>query len=73
MPEATRPLLRQIEAMQVANAANANAWAAAERSLHDRLSAAEAHAAACGVCSLLIWSAIPCLSSISSANVPMCM
>ncbi len=48
LPEATRPLLRQIEAMQAANAANAQAWAAAERSLHDRLSAAEAHAAACG-------------------------
>ena len=48
LPEATRPLLRQIEAMQAANAANAQAWAAAERSLHDRLSAAEAHAAASG-------------------------
>lgn len=46
LPEATRPLLRQIEAMQAANAANAAAWAAAERSLHDRLSSAEAHAAA---------------------------
>ncbi|BDA43326.1 TATA element modulatory factor at C-terminar half [Coccomyxa sp. Obi] len=46
LPEATRPLLRQIEAMQAANAANAQAWAAAERTLHDRLSAAEAHAAA---------------------------
>lgn len=48
LPEATRPLLRQIEAMQAANAANAQAWAAAERTLHDRLSAAEAHAAASG-------------------------
>ncbi len=48
LPEATRPLLRQIEAMQAANAANAQAWAAAERTLHDRLSTAEAHAAASG-------------------------
>ena len=52
MPEATRPLLRQIEAMQAAAAAHSQAWAAAERSLHDRLSAAEAQAAASGVVTL---------------------
>ena len=49
MPEATRPLLRQIEAMQAAATAHSQAWAAAERSLNDRLSAAEAQAAASGV------------------------
>jgi hypothetical protein len=48
LPEATRPLLRQIEAMQAAAGAHAQAWAAAERSLQERLSAAEAHAAAAG-------------------------
>jgi hypothetical protein len=48
LPEATRPLLRQIEAMQASSAAHAQAWAAAERSLQERLSAAEAHAAAAG-------------------------
>ena len=48
LPDATRPLLRQIEAMQAAAAAHAQAWVAAERSLHNRLSAAEAVAAASG-------------------------
>lgn len=48
LPEATQPLLRQIEAMQAAAAAHSDAWAAAERSLHERLSAAEAQAAASG-------------------------
>ena len=48
LPEATLPLLRQIEAMQAAAAAHSQAWAAAERSLHNRLSAAEAVAAASG-------------------------
>ena len=52
MPEATRPLLRQIEAMQAFAAAHSQAWAAAERSLNERLSAAEAQAAASGVTAL---------------------
>lgn len=50
LPEATRPLLRQIEAMQASQAAHSQAWAAAEHSLHERLSSAEAQAAVSGVC-----------------------
>lgn len=53
LPEATRPLLRQIEAMQASAAANAQAWATVEHSLEERLSAAEARAAASG------WPGIP--------------
>ncbi|KAK9829150.1 hypothetical protein WJX72_004204 [[Myrmecia] bisecta] len=45
LPEATRPLLRQIEAMQSAAAAQQEAWAGAERSLSERVDAAEARAA----------------------------
>lgn len=41
LPEATAPLLRQLEAMQEAAASQAAAWAAAERSLQERLAAAE--------------------------------
>lgn len=48
LPEATRPLLRQIEAMQASAAANSQAWATVEHSLEERLSAAEARAAASG-------------------------
>ncbi|CAH9052749.1 unnamed protein product [Cuscuta europaea] len=45
VPESTRPLLRQIEAMQETNARKAEAWAAVERSLSSRLQEAEAKAA----------------------------
>ncbi|GIL51684.1 hypothetical protein Vafri_7615 [Volvox africanus] len=48
MPEATRPLLRQIEAMQSAMEAQAEAWAGAESSLHSRVTDAEGRAAAAG-------------------------
>lgn len=45
MPEATRPLLRQIEAMQATADAQADAWAAAERTLNARITDAESRAA----------------------------
>ncbi|CAI8583936.1 unnamed protein product [Vicia faba] len=41
VPESTRPLLRQIEAMQETNARRAEAWGAVERSLNSRLQEAE--------------------------------
>ncbi|KAI3521595.1 hypothetical protein L1887_11066 [Cichorium endivia] len=46
VPESTRPLLRQIEAMQETTAKKAEAWTAVERSLNIRLQDAEAKAAA---------------------------
>ncbi|CAK9161500.1 unnamed protein product [Ilex paraguariensis] len=46
VPESTRPLLRQIEAMQETTARRAEAWAAVERSLNTRLQEAESKAAA---------------------------
>ncbi|KAH9665937.1 Golgin candidate 5 [Citrus sinensis] len=46
VPESTRPLLRQIEAIQETTARRAEAWAAVERSLNLRLQEAEAKAAA---------------------------
>ncbi|KAK1314880.1 Golgin candidate 5 [Acorus calamus] len=46
VPESTRPLLRQIEAMQETIARRAEAWAGVERSLNSRLQEAEAKAAA---------------------------
>ncbi|KAL2928488.1 Golgin candidate 5 [Bienertia sinuspersici] len=46
LPESTRPLLRQIEAMQETSAQKAEAWAAVERTLQSRLQEAEAKAAA---------------------------
>ncbi|KAG5537712.1 hypothetical protein RHGRI_024984 [Rhododendron griersonianum] len=46
VPESTRPLLRQIEAMQETTARRAEAWAAVERSLTSRLQEAEGKAAA---------------------------
>ncbi|KAK1422474.1 hypothetical protein QVD17_25615 [Tagetes erecta] len=46
VPESTRPLLRQIEAMQEATASKAEAWDAMERSLNIQLQDAEAKAAA---------------------------
>ncbi|XVE52075.1 hypothetical protein DITRI_Ditri02bG0091900 [Diplodiscus trichospermus] len=46
VPESTRPLLRQIEAMQETNSRRAEAWSAVERSLNSRLQEAEAKAAA---------------------------
>ncbi|PON88412.1 TATA element modulatory factor 1 DNA binding [Trema orientale] len=46
VPDSTRPLLRQIEAMQDTNARRAEAWAAVERNLNSRLQEAEAKAAA---------------------------
>ncbi|XP_076921572.1 golgin candidate 5-like [Bidens hawaiensis] len=46
VPDSTRPLLRQIEAMQETNARRAEAWNAVERSLNSRLQEAEAKAAA---------------------------
>ncbi|KAK7271924.1 hypothetical protein RJT34_28198 [Clitoria ternatea] len=45
VPESTRPLLRQIEAMQETNARRAEAWAAVESTLNSRLQEAEAKAA----------------------------
>ncbi|XP_038713716.1 golgin candidate 5 [Tripterygium wilfordii] len=45
VPESTRPLLRQIEAMQETTTRRAEAWAAVERSLNSRLQEAEAKAA----------------------------
>ncbi|XP_051119303.1 golgin candidate 5-like isoform X2 [Andrographis paniculata] len=46
VPESTRPLLRQIEAMQETASRRAEGWAAVERSLNSRLQEAEARAAA---------------------------
>ncbi|KAG8086397.1 hypothetical protein GUJ93_ZPchr0010g10717 [Zizania palustris] len=46
VPESTRPLLRQIEAMQETAAQRAEAWAGVERTLNSRLQEAEAKAAA---------------------------
>ncbi|KAI4387014.1 hypothetical protein MLD38_004881 [Melastoma candidum] len=46
VPESTRPLLRQIEAIQEAASRKAEAWAAVERSLNSRLQEAEAKSAA---------------------------
>lgn len=46
VPESTRPLLRQIEAMQETAARRAEAWTAVERSLTSRLQEAEGKAAA---------------------------
>ncbi|KAL8043242.1 hypothetical protein ABFX02_09G106800 [Erythranthe guttata] len=46
VPDSTRPLLRQIEAMQETAARRAEAWTAVERSLNSRLQGAEAKAAA---------------------------
>ncbi|KAK6914874.1 TATA element modulatory factor 1 DNA binding [Dillenia turbinata] len=46
VPESTRPLLKQIEAMQETTARKAEAWAAVERLLNSRLQEAEAKAAA---------------------------
>ncbi|EOA33288.1 hypothetical protein CARUB_v10019736mg [Capsella rubella] len=45
VPESTRPLLRQIEAMQETTARRAEAWAAVERTLNARLQEAETKAA----------------------------
>ncbi|PWA72335.1 golgin candidate 5 [Artemisia annua] len=46
VPDSTRPLLRQIEAMQETTARRAEAWTAVERSLTSRLQEAEAKCAA---------------------------
>lgn len=46
LPESTRPLLRQIEAMQETSARKAEAWGAVERTLQSRLQESEAKAAA---------------------------
>ncbi|XP_078429014.1 golgin Putative 5 [Wolffia australiana] len=46
VPDSTRPLLRQIEAMQEAAARKAEAWDGVEKNLNARLEAAEARAAA---------------------------
>ncbi|KXG22522.1 hypothetical protein SORBI_3009G229600 [Sorghum bicolor] len=46
VPESTRPLLRQIEAMQETAARREEAWAGVERTLNSRLQEAEAKAAA---------------------------
>ena len=48
LPEATRPLVRQLEAMQAASQQHAAAWAAAEASLTARAHEAEARAAGAG-------------------------
>lgn len=46
VPESTRPLLRQIEAMQESAARREEAWTGVERTLNSRLQEAEAKAAA---------------------------
>ncbi|KAJ1264048.1 hypothetical protein BS78_09G232800 [Paspalum vaginatum] len=46
VPESTRPLLRQIEAMQETAARREEAWSGVERTLNSRLQEAEAKAAA---------------------------
>nr|XP_043635693.1 golgin candidate 5-like [Erigeron canadensis] len=46
IPDSTRPLLRQIEAMQETTARKAEAWTTVERLLNSRLQEAEAKAAA---------------------------
>ncbi|XP_026661365.2 golgin candidate 5-like isoform X2 [Phoenix dactylifera] len=46
VPDSTRPLLRQIEAMQETTSRRAEAWAGVERALNSRLQEAEAKAAA---------------------------
>ncbi|XP_054783621.1 golgin candidate 5-like isoform X2 [Prosopis cineraria] len=46
VPESTRPLLRQIEAIQETNARRAEAWATVERTLNSRVQEAEAKATA---------------------------
>ncbi|CAA6671613.1 unnamed protein product [Spirodela intermedia] len=46
VPDSTRPLLRQIEAMQEAAARKAEAWDGVEKNLNARLESAEARAAA---------------------------
>lgn len=46
LPEATAPLLRQLEAGRAAAAAQAASWAAAEAALSQRAADAEARAAA---------------------------
>ncbi|KAJ8755898.1 hypothetical protein K2173_024443 [Erythroxylum novogranatense] len=46
VPDSTRPLIRQIEAMQETMARRTEAWSAVERSLNSRLQEAEAKAAA---------------------------
>lgn len=48
VPESTRPLLRQIEAMQESAARREEAWTGVERTLNSRLQEAEAKAAASG-------------------------
>ncbi|CAL9092350.1 unnamed protein product [Musa textilis] len=48
VPESTRPLLRQIEAMQETSARREEGWAVVERALNSRLQEAEAKAAAAG-------------------------
>lgn len=45
VPESTRPLLRQIEAMQESAAMRAEAWSGVERNLNSRVQEAEARAA----------------------------
>lgn len=52
LPDTTRPLLRQIEAMQRSAAAHAQAWQAAEQALQSRLGDAESQAASAGQLSL---------------------
>ena len=48
LPESTRPLLRQIEAMRTQQAEHGEAWSGAERALHARAADAEEAAAAAG-------------------------
>lgn len=48
LPDATRPLLRQIEGMQRTAEAHADAWRASEESLQLRLADTEARCAAAG-------------------------
>jgi hypothetical protein len=45
VPDSTRPLLRQIEALQEAASSRAEAWAAVERTLNARVQEAEVTAA----------------------------
>ena len=50
LPSATTPLLRQLEAMQRSAQQHAAAWAATEAALSQRVTDADAAAAAAGVC-----------------------
>lgn len=59
LPDATRPLLRQIEGMQRTAEAHAEAWRAAEESLQRRLAESESQCASAGKDRLLSLVILP--------------